>query len=153
MVMAWLTNRAEEARKSLLDSVSRFKNREFLEATVAGCALVAVADGTIKPEEKQKMIGFMQMSDELKTFSTEEVIDLFNRATAKFDFDFYIGKMDALKIIGRLKRNPEAARVMVRVCCIIGASDGDFDADEMAVVGEICKVLDLNPTEFGLPKA
>lgn len=149
-MMDWLKGLADDTRKAIEAQVSRHKNREFLEATISGCVLVAAADGTIKPEEKQKTIGFIQASSELKVFSTTEVIAAFNTAVSTFDFDFEIGRMDALKVIGRLKRNPDAARVMVRVCCIIGAADGNFDDDEKNVVRDICKALDLPPAEFGL---
>lgn len=149
-MMDWLKGLADDTRKAVEAQVSRFKNREFMEATVAGCALVAAADGTIKPEEKQKMIGFIKLSKELRVFSTAEVISAFKDTVDTFDFDFEIGRMDALKIISRLKKNPDAARVMVRVCCIIGAADGNFDDDEKKVVRDICKTLDLPPTEFDL---
>ena len=39
---------------------------------------------------------------------------------------------------------------MVRVCCAIGAADGNFDDDEKAVVRKICAELNLNPKDFDL---
>jgi tellurite resistance protein TerB len=39
---------------------------------------------------------------------------------------------------------------MVRVCCAIGAADGNFDNDEKAVVSKICTELGLNPKDFDL---
>ncbi|PPQ34826.1 tellurite resistance protein TerB [Rhodoblastus acidophilus] len=143
-------DKASEASKKFRDEVAKFKNREFLEATVAGCALVASADGSISSEEKKKMLGFIQASDELKVFKVEDVIAVFNQITAKFEFDADIGKIEALKVIGRLKSNAAAARTMVRVCCVIGASDGTFDDSEKAIVRSICDELGLNPSEFGL---
>ena len=149
-MMDWLNKWADDARKSLLTQVSRYQNATFLEAVVAACAIVAYADGEVKPEEKQKMIGFMQMSDELKVFSLEEVIELFNKASAKFEFDTEIGRLDALKTVKKLASNPDACRVMIRVCCLIGASDGNFDADEKKAVAEICRTVAIDPKEFQL---
>jgi tellurite resistance protein TerB len=54
-MLNWLKGRGNEARARLNAEVSKFKNRTFMEATVAACALVAAADGTISSEEKQKM--------------------------------------------------------------------------------------------------
>jgi tellurite resistance protein TerB len=39
---------------------------------------------------------------------------------------------------------------MVRVCCAVGASDGNFDESEKAAVRNICAELGLNPKDFDL---
>ncbi len=147
-MLNWMKDKGNEVRARLSAEVSKFKNRAFMEATVASCALVAAADGTISSEEKQKMAGFIRNSDELKNFTMPDVITFFEKIVGNFDFDAAIGKAEALKVIGRLRSNPEQARVMVRVACAIGASDGNFDQKERAVVREICVELGLNPADF-----
>lgn len=145
-----MLNWMKEQKAKLNSEVARFKNKTFMEATVAACALVAAADGNISGEEKQKMMGFIQNSDALKVFKAEDVIAAFNKIIGKFDFDVEIGKAEALTYVGKIKSNPEQARLLVRVCCVIGAADGDFDADEVAMVKRICQDLGLNPAEFDL---
>jgi tellurite resistance protein TerB len=149
-MLNWLKDKGMQARSRLTAEVSKFKNRAFMEATVAACALVAATDGIISSEEKQKMAGFIRNSDELKQFSMTEVIAFFEKVVGNFDFDAAIGKAEALKVIGRLRGSAEQARLMVRVACAIGASDGNFDQKEQAVVREICVELGLNPTDFDL---
>jgi tellurite resistance protein TerB len=46
-----------------------------MQGTVAVCARIAVASDGVSAEEKQKMIGFLRASEELKVFETTEVID------------------------------------------------------------------------------
>jgi tellurite resistance protein TerB len=149
-MMEWLKSMTEGAMSALQNEIDRHKNREFLECVVAGCALVAAADGKIDSDEKQKMMQFMNVSKELKVFSAGDVIQLFNSMVEQFDFDFGIGKIEALKVVSRLRNKPEAARTMVFVCCKIGAADGNFDDDEKRAVREICTALGLAPSEFGL---
>ncbi|MDE7063897.1 MAG: tellurite resistance TerB family protein [Desulfovibrionaceae bacterium] len=143
-------NWLKDTANGLKTEVAKFRNRDFLEATVASCALVAAADGTISSEEKQKMIGFMKHSDALNIFETSEVIALFEKYVGNFSFDPIIGKGECLQVIARLKKRPEEARLLIRVCCAIGAADGDFDDDEKAVVREICGELGQDPAEFCL---
>lgn len=150
-MMEWLTEAVKAGRDALSTQVSRFKNREFMEAVVAGCAMVAAADGNISPAEKQKMIKFIGLSEELKIFNTTEVIAAFNRTAEKFDFDLEVGCEEALRVVSKLKTSSEAARIMVRVCCVIGASDGNFDDDEKKAVSRICHAVGLNPADFSLP--
>jgi tellurite resistance protein TerB len=145
-----LKEKAGEARAKLVTEVSKFKNREFMEACVAGCGLVAAADGSIDSTEKQKMMKFIQQSDELKVFETKDVIDVFNKVTEGFEFDNEIGKAEALKMIGKLRTKPDAARLMVRICMAIGSADGTFDESEKQVVRDICRDLGLAADDFGL---
>lgn len=148
-VLDWLKNQATNVQ----DEVRRFKNKEFMEAVVAGCAMVAFADGVIKSEEKAKMAGFIQRNDALKVFDMSKVISGFEKYVQGFEFDYSIGKGEALKAISKIRRNQEEAKLLVRVCCAIGAADGDFDESEKRVVREICHELGLDPKEFGLEES
>ena len=149
-MLSWLKENTTAARDRIKSEVSKYKNKEFMEATVAGCAMVAAADGSISSEEKQKMAAFIQRSDELSVFDMAEVIKVFNKVAEGYEFDGAIGKIEAMKMIGKLRGKEDAARTMVRVCCAIGAADGDFDADEQKVVRDICNELGLNPADFDL---
>jgi len=149
-MLDWLKNNATAAREKLATEVSKFRNREFMEAVVAGCALVAAADGNISSGEKQKMIGFIQNSDELKVFDLQEVIKTFTDICLKFEFDAEIGRAEALRTICKLRGKDDAGRLLVRVCCAIGNSDGEFDESERTVCRNICTELGLNAADFGL---
>ncbi|SEI52199.1 tellurite resistance protein TerB [Azotobacter beijerinckii] len=149
-MLDWLKNNATAAREKLALEVSKFRNREFMEAVVAGCALVAAADGDINSREKQKMIGFIQNSNELKVFDLQDVIKAFTDICLKFEFDAEIGRAEALRTVCKLRGKDDAARLLVRVCCAIGNSDGEFDESERAVCRTICAELGLSPDDFGL---
>ncbi|MFW9081749.1 tellurite resistance TerB family protein [Pseudomonas sp. P2757] len=149
-MLAWLKENAAAARDKLTTEVGKFKNQKFMEAMTASCAIVAAADGDISSAEKQKMIGFINISPELKVFNTADVIKSFSTHCEKFEFDFQIGQAEALKVIGKIKNDPGAARLLVRVACSIGASDGSFDDKEKAACRLICAELGLNPADFDL---
>jgi tellurite resistance protein TerB len=150
MPMNWLRENVTKARANLSAEVSKFQNRAFMEAVVSGCALVAAADGSIDASEKQKMAQFLERSDELKHFDIRQVIEVFNKAAGDFEFDHEIGKANALKTIGKIRGKDDQARLLIRVVCAIGAADGNFDADEKAMVRMIAKDLGLDPAEFDL---
>jgi len=149
-MLNWLKENAQKARANLSAEVSKFKNKAFMDAVVAGCALVAAADGTISSEEKQKMAGYIRNADELKHFDMGEVIKSFEATVEKFEFDNEIGKAEALKTIGKIRGKDDQARLLVRVTCAIGAADGDFDASERKMVADIARDLGLNPADFDL---
>ncbi|PIE83314.1 MAG: Tellurite resistance TerB [Candidatus Contendobacter odensis] len=150
MALEWLKQRYNEVSANLQSEVTKLKNKSFLESVVAGCVLVAYADGTVHSEEKQKMMGFLRNSDVLSVFSTEEVISIFDKYAKQFEFDYQIGQANALQGVAKLKDKEAEARLMVRVCCAVGAADGSFDDNEKEVVRKLCNELRLNPKDFDL---
>ena len=149
-MLNWLKENAKSARESLTAEASKFRNRDFMEAVVAGCAMVAHADGSVSDDEKQKMMGFIDRADELKHFDNRDIIKVFNASLEDFEFDTGIGKGNALRMIGKIKKNEEQSRLLIRIVCAIGAADGDFDDNERAVAREICVDLGLAPSDFDL---
>ncbi|MGG8023212.1 tellurite resistance TerB family protein [Klebsiella aerogenes] len=138
------------SREELVKQVGRFKNKKFMQGTVAVCARIAVSSDGVSAEEKQKMMGFLRSSEEMKVFDTNEVIDFFNKLVSSFDFDMEIGKGETMKFILALKDQPEAAQLAVRVGIAVGKSDGNFDPDEQAAAREIIAALGFSAEEFGL---
>jgi tellurite resistance protein TerB len=128
----------------------KFKNKEFLEASMAGSALIAMADGSISTEEKQKMIKFIENDDALSIFKTMDVIKAFQDFVNQIEFDKDIGEAKAYAALGRIKGNAESARLLIRMIIAIAYADGNFDAQEQIVAAKIAKELGLNPAEFGL---
>lgn len=129
----------------------KFKNKDFLNAAMAGCALISMADGSVSAEEKQKMIKFIESNDALSVFTTSDVIKAFQDYVGQLEFDKDIGEAKAFQSLHKMKSNAEAARLLVRMVIAVAASDGDFDAKEQIVAGKIIRELGLSPTEFDLP--
>lgn len=128
----------------------KFKNKDFMNAAMAGSALISMADGSISSEEKQKMIKFIETHDALSIFTTNDVIKSFQDYVSQLEFDRDIGEAKAYQALGKMKSNGEAARLLVRMVIAIAASDGNFDVSEKAVATKICKELGLSPAEFEL---
>lgn len=148
--MSQFRNWLKTSKNGLVDQVKKFKNKDFLDAIVAGCALVAAADGNISADEKQKMAGYVGRNEQLKVFDMSLVIARFNHYVENFEFDAMIGKQEALKSISKFASKPEEGRLIVAVCSAIGSADGDFDIQEQNTVRDIIRTLGLNASEFGL---
>ena len=153
MVFAKFGDFLSSVKTGMATELTKYKNKTFLDAIVAGCTMIAAADGVISPEEKRKMMGYLQINEDLKVFDIDVVIGKFEGYVAKYDFDAEIGKGECLKSISSIKNDKSACQLLVRVCCAIGAADGDFDSGEKQAVRDICKTLDLNPDDFGLSQS
>jgi tellurite resistance protein TerB len=144
--LSQLKTKANELKTEAL----KFKNKEFLNAAMAGSALIAMADGSISSEEKQKMIKFIESNDALSIFTTSDVIKAFQDFVGQLEFDKEIGEAKAYQTIGKMKSNTEASRLLVRMIIAIASSDGDFDHHEKNIAAKIAKELGINPSEFEL---
>ena len=148
IIMSFL-DKLKEGFDDAVNQFKKLKNKNLMEGTLAACALVANANGIIKPEEKRKVIGYIQRNDALSVYETSDVIKSFEKYIESFQFDLEIGKGECLKAVSKIKDKNEA-QLLVRVCCSIGAADGDFDNDEKQVVREVCNTLGLETSQFGL---
>ena len=144
--LSQLKSKANELKTEAL----KFKNKEFLNAAMAGSALIAMADGSISAEEKQKMIKFIESNDALSIFSTSDVIKAFQDFVGQLEFDKDIGEAKAYEALGKMKSNAQAARLLVRMIIAIASADGNFDATEKRIASKIARELAIDPAEFEL---
>jgi tellurite resistance protein TerB len=144
--LSQLKSKANELKTEAL----KYKNKEFLNAAMAGSALIAMADGSISAEEKQKMIKFIESNDALSIFSTSDVIKAFQDFVGQLEFDKDIGEAKAYEALGKMKSNAQAARLLVRMIIAIASADGNFDATEKKIASKIAKELAIDPAEFEL---
>ncbi|MFT6914117.1 MAG: tellurite resistance protein TerB [Motiliproteus sp.] len=145
-----ILKQGKEKFAELKTEALKYKSKDFLNAALGGSALVAYADGSIDPEEKQKMIAFIQHNEALSIYDTSEAIKCFNDHVETFGFDYDIGRAKAMQAIGKMRGKEEQARLIIRMVIAIAASDGDFDAQEKVVAIDIAKELGLDPAEFSL---
>ncbi|CAH2713042.1 hypothetical protein BACCIP111895_00175 [Neobacillus rhizosphaerae] len=139
---------ANTQKRKAQDVFNRYKSQDVLEAVVAGCALVAMADGNLDASERQKMLEFVHQSEELRVFDTNKVIQKFNFFVSKMENDRMMGRAEAFRALGKIRTKPEIARLIARYCIAIGYADGNFDNNEKQMVADICHELGLNPAEF-----
>jgi tellurite resistance protein TerB len=148
-----LSNFLQQVRSKLgelKNEALKYKSKEFLEAALGGSALVALADGTIDAQEKAKMMKFIESHEVLSIYDTSEVVKTWKNYVDTLEMDMDIGTSKAMSALGKIKGKDEQARLVLRMVCAIGASDGDFDDDEKKVASKIAIELGLDPKEFDL---
>lgn len=144
--LSQLKSKASELKTEAL----KFKNKDFLNAAMAGSALIAMADGSISGEEKQKMIKFIESNEALSVFTTSDVIKSFQDFVGQLEFDKDIGEAKAYQALGKMKSNNDAARLLMRMIIAIASSDGNFDLSEKKIAIRIANELGVSAAEFEL---
>ena len=145
-----LKNRTQTMNTQLKTRTDQFRNKDFANASMAMCALIASADGRVAAQERQKTAGLIAHNEVLAIFSADELRQKFDWYCDKLNSDYDFGKIEAIASIGKLKSKPEQARAVLSIGIIIGGADGQFDADERRAVKDACYALGIAPTEFDL---
>ncbi|MFJ6696536.1 tellurite resistance TerB family protein [Streptomyces sp. NPDC091272] len=145
-----LKETASTMQTQLESKKNELKSGSFRDASMAMCALVAAADGSIDPAERQRVAALIASNDVLKNFPADDLQSRFNDYVGRLTSDFALGKVSVLQEIAKAKKKPAEARAVVQIGIVIGGADGDFDKTEQAVVREACFALDLPPHEFDL---
>ncbi|AIV35247.1 tellurite resistance TerB family protein [Streptomyces sp. R1] len=141
---------ASQMQTQLVAKKNDLKSGAFRDASMAMCALVAAADGTVDPSERQRVAQLISANEVLQNFPADDLRRRFEENLDKLTADFDFGKVGILQEIAKAKKKPAEARAVVQIGIVIGGADGDFDKDERAVVREACYALDLPPHEFDL---
>ncbi len=145
-----LKSRTQEMNSQLKTKKDQFKSKEFANASMAMCALIAAADGSIDTAERQKTAALIMSNDVLSVFPPDELRQKFDFYCDKLSKDFDFGKVEAIATIGKLKSKPDQGRAVIQIGIIIGGADGNFDADEKKAVKEACFAVGIAPSEFDL---
>jgi tellurite resistance protein TerB len=121
-----------------------------MEAVTAACAMVAFADGVVRPEETAKLIEYIRIDETLQVFDPAEVIGAFERFVDVLGFDFNIGREKAFSALSQVAPRSDEAKLIVLIGCAVGGADEDFNNDQRLMVRQVCTRLGFDPREFDL---
>ena len=145
-----LKAKSQDMSAQLKTKSGQLKNKNFSEASMAMCALIAAADGSIDAEERRKVAGLITSNDVLSIFKADELRERFDHYCNKLSADFDFGKIEALQAMGKCKKKDVEARAVIQIGIIIGGADGNFDDNEKKAVKEACHAVGIDPAEFEL---
>lgn len=133
------------------DALERRRNRPFLCASMAACALVATADGKVTFVERVRVDQILQTLEALRVFDPHEGVDLFNEFVDAILASPRDGHERALAAIAEVSHEAEAAELLIRMCCAVSEAKGAEKAlvDQIEIVS-LCSRLGVEPTSCGL---
>ena len=140
----------KKAIDEFLPEISDADSELLLDSVMAGCAIIAHADGGVAVEERERMMSLIYRFEPLRAFDRATLADSFERATFDFEADRHAGERNALLVVGQLRERRRYAVALLRTCQAIASGDGVIDAQEWQALVRICKSLDLDPVDYDL---
>ena len=145
-----LKSKTTEMSGQLQTQAKKFNNKDFANATMAMCALIAAADGKVDPAERSKVAALITSNDVLSIFPASELRERFDHYLDKLANDYDFGKVEAVQALGKLRKKDDQARAVIQIGIIIGGADGTFDDHERAAVKQACQAVGIPPADFDL---
>ena len=141
--------RHEAVRTELLAVPWQRRNEALLEAMVAGCAIIAYADGEAVPAEREKALALIHGAPLLSVFSPEAVLRAFKAHEHAFRDDAPAARVAALRLVEPLAREPEHARTVLNACLTLTGADNRMTPREITAIKQVRDALGLSPGHRG----
>ncbi|MDO0934834.1 tellurite resistance TerB family protein [Streptomyces sp. DG2A-72] len=134
------------ALKTQLTSLkTELKSGAYRDASMAMCALVAAADGTVDPAERQHVESLIVSNDVLQNFPPDQLRQRFNKHVDQLAVNFQHAKAEAMQEIAKAAKKPTEARAVVQTGFVVAGADGYIAPAEEQVLREACAALGLSP--------
>ncbi|UED85397.1 tellurite resistance TerB family protein [Streptomyces profundus] len=140
---------SKELHEWLVSKKAAFRGAPYRDASMAMCALVASADGSVHAAERKRVESLIAGHERLKHFPPDQLLRLFNRHIDRLSRDFRCARGGVLREIAKVRDQPELARAVIRTGVVIAGADGHYAHAERQVILEVCELLNVSPTEFG----
>lgn len=138
------------AKDALAAELEKFRNRQFLDATMAASALVSLADGDANLTELNILDQALETIHELNIYDPHDAMDLYRDYIDRLREDPAGTREAIMQAVAKIQEDAHAARLLIRVCVAIGKADDDFSPPEKDVIRALGQALALDPVELGL---
>jgi tellurite resistance protein len=124
--------------------LERHRQRPFLRAVMAACALVSVASGGVSFRQRIRLDLLMETLDDLKVFDPHEGVELFNGFVEALKQDSGAGhRLARQAVAAEVAGHPEKARLLVRICLAISERDGTIPPPEQHEIEALCRWIGI----------
>lgn len=134
---------------TMKQELHKVENRDLMEAVVAGCLLVAYADGECEDAELEKMEQVIGALPELQHFGGE-ISETIGRFHSILEAGFRLGKLKVMKELEDIKGNDDDRQLVFNVILTIAEADGEIEPAELKVLKEVGQRLGINLREYDL---
>lgn len=130
--------------------MERHHNRPFLDAAMAACALIAIADGKVTFAQRVRVDQILETLDKLKMFDPHEGVDLFNAYIEGILTSPKDGRLKALGVIRAAAADPETARLLIRLCLAVSEVNIETRLADQIEIVMLCGFIGVEPRDLGL---
>ncbi len=140
-------------RLELLSALIEYRSGRLMEATVAGCAVVAHADGEVSPQELAEMFLVMRTDPLMSMFPRDSIVSEFDTHVWAWQENARTARNEALKQVSLLAPQPRLGRIVIQACINVTQADGRVHPGEIEAIAQVRDALGLDPEPAVQPRA
>lgn len=129
----------------LVHEARHYRNKDFLEAVMAVCALIALADDEFQAIERQRIFQAFASVPALRELDFHQALKLLKAHVEALDRDGPAAKQMLYKKVGRMAGRHKRVRTLMRLAYLIILADEEVHEGELGEFRHICRLLDLEP--------
>ena len=133
--------------QKLVTEVQHYRNKEFLKAAMAVCALAALADNEFKLSERYRIFQAFAAVPALKELDLNKAIEILDDYIHALRKDEDRARDVLYHKVRRMAAHPKRARTMMRVAYLIIVADDEVTDSELREFRRLCVQLDLLPDQ------
>ena len=121
--------------------IEQHRNKPFLKAAMAACALVASTNGKVTLYQRMKIDEILENQDRLKIFDPHDGIDLFNDYIERLQNDAETTHRELCEIVKNLVDCEETADWLIQLCQTILQKKDQTDSVAQIEINTLCDLL------------
>lgn len=129
-------------------NASGIRDKDFLKAAMAACALTILADGDSALSERFAIDDLLARMERLRLYDPHKAIAILDDFMDRLRNDEADSRHILLNKIERLAKQREAAELIPQIVTTIALADGKVSAHEFATLRHICALLQVDSTDY-----
>lgn len=127
------------------EGIAGFRERDYLAAATAVCALAASADGEVGFEERYAIDAALRHDPVLGRLNPTRATALLDDQLHRLRHDPGATREALERVVLRAGRRPERAVALMRLAWDVITADDTVQPDELAEFERLCEILDVDP--------
>ncbi len=143
-----MSNIIQSIKAMIAKHQQKVRQKQFLEAAMSACALLAVADGDIGFAELMARDYILDNVQQLQLFDANEAAETFRIKAEALQNNYQQEKTEIINLITPYSGDRELAPLLLQISLVIAKADRDLKPSEQAIINELKQVLQINDLDI-----
>ena len=138
-----MANLIQSIKAMIAQHQQQVRQKQFLEAAMGTCALLAVADGDIGFAELMARDYILDNVQQLQLFDANEAAEIFRLKGEALQNNYQQEKTEIINSIAPYVGDRDLAPLLLQISLVIANADRKLKSSEKAIINELKQVLQI----------
>ncbi|MDJ0845495.1 tellurite resistance TerB family protein [Crocosphaera sp.] len=139
-----MSNIIESIKGIITKRQNKVRQKQFLEAVMGVCALLAVADGAVDFAELMARDYILDNVEQLQVFDANEAAEIFRLKTEALQNNYQQEKTAIIKLVSPYCEDRELSNLLLKISLIIAKADTKLTSSEQEIINELKQILAID---------